>query len=112
MLALAAMAAAVFVIANDVTALSVALPDIEREFDATVSTSQWVINAYALVFGVLIVTGGRLADLFGRRRIFFVGSAIFVAFSVYPTNAGMAVPTSATDGGKTGISSTYTSGVL
>src|SRR3954451_23963697 len=80
--ALAAMAAAVFVIANDVTALSVALPDIEREFDSDVSTVQWVINAYALVFGVLIVTGGRLADLFGRRRIFFVGSAVFASFSL------------------------------
>src|SRR3954452_21808474 len=80
--ALAAMAAAVFVIANDVTALSVALPDIEREFDSNVSTVQWVINAYALVFGVLIVSGGRLADLFGRRRIFFVGSAVFATFSL------------------------------
>src|SRR6059058_5534307 len=80
--ALAAMAAAVFVIANDVTALSVALPKIEKDFDADVSTVQWVINAYALVFGVLIVTGGRLADLFGRRRIFFVGSAIFALFSL------------------------------
>jgi MFS family permease len=80
--ALAAMAAAVFVIANDVTALSVALPDMEREFDADVSTVQWVINAYALVFGVLIVTGGRLADLLGRRRVFFVGTAVFAAFSL------------------------------
>jgi MFS family permease len=68
LVALAAMAAAVFVIANDVTALSVALPDIEREFDSNVSTLQWVINAYALVFGVLIVTGGRLADLFAAAR--------------------------------------------
>src|SRR4051794_41274490 len=80
--ALAAMAAAVFVIANDVTALSVALPDIEREFDADVDTVQWVINGYALVFGVLIVTGGRLADMFGRRRIFFAGAAFFAGFSV------------------------------
>jgi MFS family permease len=80
--ALAAMAAGIFVIANDVTALSVALPDIEREFDSDLSTVQWVINAYALVFGVLIVTGGRLADLFGRRRIFFIGSAIFAGFSL------------------------------
>jgi MFS family permease len=40
-----------------------------------------VVNAYALVFWVLIVTGGRLADLFGRRRAFFIGSAIFAAFS-------------------------------
>ena len=80
--ALLAMALAVFVIANDVTALSVALPDIERQFDSDVSTVQWVINGYALVFGVLIVTGGRLADVFGRRRVFFVGSAIFALFSL------------------------------
>ena len=45
------------------------------------TTAQWVVNAYALTFGVLIVTGGRLADLFGRRRAFFVGSAIFAMFS-------------------------------
>src|SRR6266480_299939 len=89
--ALAAMAAAVFVIANDVTALSVALPKIEKDFDADVSTVQWVINAYALVFGVLIVTGGRLADLFGRRRIFFVGSAIFVTFSLLGALAPSAI---------------------
>ena len=67
-LALGAMAISVFVIANDLTALSVALPDIEKDFDSDVSTVQWVINAYALVFGVLIVTGGRLADMLGRRR--------------------------------------------
>jgi EmrB/QacA subfamily drug resistance transporter len=76
------MAVSVFVIANDVTALSVALPQIEKDFDADVSTVQWVINAYALVFGVLIVTGGRLADMLGRRRVFFIGAAIFAAFSV------------------------------
>jgi EmrB/QacA subfamily drug resistance transporter len=80
--ALGAMAISVFVIANDVTALSVALPDIEKDFDADVSTVQWVINAYALVFGVLIVTGGRLADMLGRRRMFFVGAAVFAAFSL------------------------------
>ena len=81
-LALGAMAISVFVIANDVTALSVALPQIEKDFDAGVSTVQWVINAYALVFGVLIVTGGRLADMIGRRYVFFVGAAIFAFFSV------------------------------
>jgi EmrB/QacA subfamily drug resistance transporter len=81
-LALGAMALAVFVIANDVTALSVALPQIEKDFDADVSTVQWVINAYALVFGVLIVPGGRLADMLGRRRVFFIGAAIFASFSL------------------------------
>jgi EmrB/QacA subfamily drug resistance transporter len=81
-LALGAMAISVFVIANDVTALSVALPQIEKDFDADVSTVQWVINAYALVFGVLIVTGGRLADMIGRRRVFFIGAAVFAGFSL------------------------------
>ena len=81
-LGLVAMALAVLVIANDFTALSVALPAIEQSFGADVTTVQWVINGYALVFGVLIVTGGRLADMFGRRRIFFLGAAIFALFSV------------------------------
>jgi EmrB/QacA subfamily drug resistance transporter len=81
-LGLVAMGLAVLVIANDFTALSVALPAIEAEFAADVTTVQWVINGYALVFGVLIVTGGRLADMFGRRRIFFLGAAIFALFSL------------------------------
>jgi EmrB/QacA subfamily drug resistance transporter len=81
-LGMAAMAMAVFVIGNDFTALSVALPAIEKDLSADVTTVQWVITGYALVFGVLIVTGGRLADMFGRRRIFFVGSALFAGFSV------------------------------
>ncbi len=82
MLALVAMALGVFVIANDFTALSVAVPQIEKSLGTDLTTAQWVINGYALVFGVLIVTGGRLADLYGRKRIFMVGSAIFAAFSV------------------------------
>src|SRR5258708_4139125 len=81
-MALVAMGLAVFVVANDFTALSVALPTIERQYNADVSTVQWVINAYALVFGVLIVTGGRIADMFGRRRVFFLGAGIFAVFSL------------------------------
>ncbi len=81
-MALFAMALAVFVVANDFTALSVALPQMEGDLGADVGTIQWVINAYALVFGVFIITGGRLADLFGRRRMFFVGAGIFGFFSL------------------------------
>jgi EmrB/QacA subfamily drug resistance transporter len=81
-MALVAMGLAVLIIANDFTALSVALPDIENDLDSDLTTVQWVINGYALVFGVLIVTGGRLADMFGRRRIFFIGAAIFAVFSL------------------------------
>jgi EmrB/QacA subfamily drug resistance transporter len=80
-LGLVAMGVAVLVIANDFTALSVALPAIERDLGAELSTVQWVINAYALTFGVLIVTGGRLADAYGRRRAFVAGAAIFAGFS-------------------------------
>jgi MFS family permease len=81
-LGMVAMAIAVFVVANDFTALSVAIPAIEKTFNTDVNTSQWVINGYAMVFGVAIVTGGRLADMFGRKRIFMLGSAIFATFSV------------------------------
>ncbi len=81
-LALVAMSLAVFVVANDITALTVAVPAMERDFDTNVGTVQWVINAYSLIFGVLIVTGGRLGDIFGHRRTFFVGIAIFVCFSL------------------------------
>jgi MFS family permease len=81
-MALFAMSLAVFAIAIDSTALSVALPQIEGDFKVTVSSVQWVINAYGLVFGVLIIAGGRLADMFGRKRIFLIGAAGFAAFSV------------------------------
>ena len=80
-LALVAMAIAVFVLANDFSAINVAIPQIEEDFKTNVTTAQWVVNAYALTFGVLLVTGGRLADLFGRRRAFFIGTAIFATFS-------------------------------
>jgi EmrB/QacA subfamily drug resistance transporter len=75
------MGLSVVVLANDFSAINVALPSMESDFHTNVNTLQWVINAYALTFGVLIVTGGRLADLFGRREAFFVGSVIFASMS-------------------------------
>src|SRR5438034_9850647 len=81
-MALVAMGLGVIVIANDFTALNVALPSMEQDFNADVGSMQWVINAYALTFGMVIVTGGRLADMFGRRRIFFIGTALFAGFSL------------------------------
>jgi EmrB/QacA subfamily drug resistance transporter len=81
-MALFAMGMGVLVIANDFTALNVALPAMEQHFDADVGTVQWVVNAYVLVFGMGLVTGGRLADMLGRRRIFFIGAAIFAVFSL------------------------------
>jgi EmrB/QacA subfamily drug resistance transporter len=75
------MGMAVVVIANDFTAVNVALPTMESDFHTNINTIQWVINAYALTFGVMIVTGGRLADMFGRRDAFFLGTAIFASMS-------------------------------
>jgi EmrB/QacA subfamily drug resistance transporter len=75
------MGIAVVVIANDFSAINVALPTMERDFHTNVNTIQWVVNAYALTFGVMIVTGGRLADMFGRRNAFFLGTAIFASMS-------------------------------
>jgi len=79
---LAAMMLGTLVICNDFTALNVALPAIEKAFQVDVTTAQWVITGYVLVFGVFIVTAGRLADMFGRRRIFFIGMTIFALFSL------------------------------
>ena len=75
------MGIAVVVIANDFSAINVALPTMEEDFDTNINTIQWVVNAYALTFGVMIVTGGRLADMFGRRNAFFLGTAIFASMS-------------------------------
>jgi MFS family permease len=76
------MGLATLVIAIDFTAFSVALPSMERDLHASLATVQWVINAYAVVFGVVIVTGGRLADMLGRRTVFFIGAGIFAVFSL------------------------------
>jgi len=58
-------------------ALMLVLP-IEREFAADITTTQWVLNIYALTFAMGMVTAGRLADLFGRRRLLLVGMAVFI----------------------------------
>jgi EmrB/QacA subfamily drug resistance transporter len=75
------MSMSVLVIANDFSAVNVAIPTMEKDFSTNINTIQWVVNAYALTFGVMIVTGGRLADMFGRRRAFFLGTAIFASMS-------------------------------
>ncbi|MFA0810183.1 MFS transporter [Microbulbifer epialgicus] len=82
LLGLVALGFAVFFVTNDLGILTVAIPTIGKEFNGNITTVQWLINGYTLVFGVLLISGGRLADIFGRRRAFFVGSAIFVFFSI------------------------------
>src|SRR3954462_871524 len=61
----------------DSTVVNVALPSIQATFQATVVDVQWVIESYGLFLGALILAGGSLGDLFGRRRIFLLGVALF-----------------------------------
>jgi EmrB/QacA subfamily drug resistance transporter len=79
---LAAVSAGVFMLLLDVTIVNVALPDIERSLNASLSDLQWVINAYALSLAALLLTAGSLADRLGRRRVFAVGVAIFTTGSL------------------------------
>jgi len=80
--ALGAMCFALFMIMLDNTVVNVALPSIQRGLHATTSSLEWTVQAYTLTFAVLLVTGGRLGDLFGRRRMFLFGVSVF-AFSSF-----------------------------
>jgi len=91
---LVAVAVGLFMIMLDNTVVNVALPSIRRELDISISELEWVVNAYALTFGVLLLSGGKLADLLGRRRIFIVGLAIFTISSLFcglAAGAGMLI---------------------
>src|SRR5712691_1248678 len=79
---LAAVTFGLFMIMLDNTVVNVALPSIQKDLKIGVSELEWVVNGYAVTFAVLMLTGGKLADLLGRRRIFVVGLAIFTASSL------------------------------
>jgi len=70
-----------FMILLDVTIVNIALPHIMRDLKVSLSSIEWVINAYVLVFAVLLLTLGKLGDLFGRRRLFLIGLIIFTLSS-------------------------------
>src|SRR5881396_262918 len=78
---LVAVAVGLFMIMLDNTVVNVALPSIQKDLGIGISELEWVVNAYALTFGVLLLTGGKLADLLGRRRIFVIGLVIFTSSS-------------------------------
>lgn len=79
---LGAVAFALFMIMLDNTVVNVALPSIQRDLGIGLSQLEWTVNAYALTFAVLMLTGGKLADFLGRRRIFLFGLAVFTASSL------------------------------
>src|SRR5215217_6506860 len=76
-LILTVLAVAQFMVFLDETVVNVALPSIKDDLGFSQATLAWVVNAYILVFGGLVLLGGRAADLFGRRRMFLVGTALF-----------------------------------
>ncbi len=77
--ALALILAVQFMTILDIAIVNVALPSIQLDLGFSQENLQWVISAYALVFGGFLLLGGRSADLLGRRRIFMVGTLIFTA---------------------------------
>lgn len=79
---LVAVCTGVFILLLDITIVNVALPDIQSELDASLSDLQWVIDAYALSLAALLLTAGSLADLYGRRLLFVIGTGLFMVGSV------------------------------
>ena len=87
---LAALSFALFMIMLDNTIVNVALPSIQRDLDIGVSELEWVVTGYALSFAVLMLSGGKLADMYGRRRVFLLGLAVFSLSSLACGLAGSA----------------------
>ena len=85
---LLSLAMAQFMVVLDFTIVNVALPSIQRDLHVATTTLQWLISAYAVAFGGFLLLGGRLADTFGRARLYRIGLVAFVAASV---SGGLAV---------------------
>jgi MFS family permease len=81
-LSLLVIAAAQLLLVLDDSIANIALPSIQADLDVSAANLPWVINAYVLVFGALLLFGGRVGDLFGRRRVLRMGLAIFVGASL------------------------------
>src|SRR5438034_4889781 len=81
-LALFVIALAQLMVVLDVAIVNVALPSIQRELHFAATDLEWVVNAYAIAFGGLLLLGGRTGDLFGRRRMFIIGALLFTPGSL------------------------------
>jgi EmrB/QacA subfamily drug resistance transporter len=79
---LAIVVMAAFIVALDNSVLNVAIPTILRDLDTDLLSLQWVLTGYSLTFATFLIIGGRLADIFGARRMFIVGAALFGAGSL------------------------------
>src|SRR5947199_2756019 len=81
-LALALVVAAQFMVVLDVAIVNVALPSIKTDLHFTQESLQWVVTAYAILFGGALLLGGRMSDLLGRRRLFMAGLLLFTVSSL------------------------------
>src|SRR2546423_9091414 len=91
---LAAVAFGLFMIMLDNTVVNVALPSIAKDLKISISELEWIVTGYALVFAALLITGGKLADMIGRRKVFVIGLAIFSLSSLacgFAPNAGFLI---------------------
>jgi len=80
-IALAVVLIAGFMQLVDISIVNVAIPSIQRDLDATYSQIQWVLAGYQLAFAIMLITGGRLGDIYGRKRLFMIGMAGFTLAS-------------------------------
>jgi EmrB/QacA subfamily drug resistance transporter len=80
--ALAVVLIASFMILLDISIVNVAIPSVQRDLGATFSQIQWVLAGYQLAYAVLLITGGRLGDIFGRKRLFIIGVSGFTVASL------------------------------
>src|SRR5436853_2561746 len=81
-IALAVIVAAQFMVVLDVAIVNVALPSIKTDLHFTQESLQWVVTAYAILFGGALLLGGRMSDLLGRRRLFMAGLVLFSVSSL------------------------------
>ena len=98
----------------DVTIVNVALPTMRAGLDASTATIQWVVSGYALAFGLTLVSGGRLGDAYGRRRLMLIGLTGFIVTSArsasHPTRRRWCRP--AAQGAAAGLLTPQDSGLI
>src|SRR4051794_27183432 len=97
---LALLSLAQLMVILDISAVNVALPDLAKDLGLSGGRLGWAITSYSLVFGSLLLLGGRAADLLGRRRLFLTGLGVFIASSVGSALAGSAGALFAARGGQ------------
>jgi EmrB/QacA subfamily drug resistance transporter len=86
-ISLAIVVSSLFIVVLDTTVLNVAIPTILKEFDTQLPSLQWVVTGYALTFATLLIIGGRLGDIYGARRMFIIGAALFGVGSLLASEA-------------------------